>query len=60
MFDINISENLGLTNYESRDVKVFAIGTTTGILTYGIISNKYVIQSYFCSQWNSFKSWVHK
>ena len=60
MFDINISENLGLQNCESRDVKLFAVGATTGILTYSIISNKNTIKSYICSKWDSFKTWVHK
>ena len=59
MFDINISENLGLSSCESRDVKVFTLGATTGLLTYGLISNRSSITSYLSCQWGNLKEWVH-
>ena len=59
MLDINISENLGLSTCESRDVKVFLAGAGTGLLAYGLVSNKCTIYSYLSEKWFGLKKWVH-
>ena len=59
MLDINISENLGLSTCESRDVKLFLAGTGTGLLAYGLVANKCSIYNYLNDKWSGLKKWVH-